>query len=317
MTAYGFKVMELYATPPRRDERISFTEPVPDGLLSCVTDTANAVMMQGERDDTRNVYSRISDVQRSNWGLLIKMKGGTFGEPREVFDVDMDDPESPTRPINRNDAVLSDFRTIAIIPPHGAAGILIVETRSRSHLTTQLMRALNYGLQSEGLKLRILRETTDDFAWRNYLDQSDVDIKSIELVQTTQSPDRTRFTEENVKRARLQLDVFDNSPVKRRVAQVLSGMVGTSVRRPQLAGIVGLANFSDDDFDQQKIIFVKDGKERKIEVTTGWPAFTYTIDTDEPLTDSEFAQETRQVAGETLRELNVDFERNYWPRITD
>jgi hypothetical protein len=244
------------------------------------------------------------------------MKGGTYGELRELFDVDIDDPDSEPRPVNANDAVLSDFRSLAIIPPHGEAGLLISETRSRSHLTSQLIRQLNFQLQDNGVKLRILRETTDEFAWRNYLNESDVDIKSVELVQTRQSPDRTRFTHENVKRSRLQIDIVDNSAIKRRLTEFLSSITGGYAPRPRLAGIVGLAmDLSDEDFDQEKIIIVEDGKERKIEVTRGWPQFTYTIDSNAALTDSEFVDEVMTVVHDTLIELNVDLERNWRPKF--
>jgi hypothetical protein len=137
------------------------------------------------------------------------LKGGSYGELRELFDVDEDDPDAPTRPVMPTDAVLSDFRVLFVIPPYGLSGLIIVETRSRSHLTGQAIRQINSQLMRHGVWLRTRREITDAAAWQQYLSAGNVGVKAVELIQTTQSADRTSFTSENVKRTHVQIDLYD------------------------------------------------------------------------------------------------------------
>lgn len=314
MTTYGYRVMELISTPPRKTSAMAFTDPEPLGLHRTVVDAASAIMA-GEKDEKRGLYTRIRQVRADAWGILITIKGGPYGELRELFDVENGDPLAPSRPVHPTDAVLSDFRVLFLVPPYGAKGLLISETRSRSHLTAYALKQLNTKLLPSGVKLRIVRDATDAIAWANYLDSGEAGVKSVELVQTTPSPDRTRFTNENVKKSRLQIDLVDGSPLKRRVSEFLNGMLGTRTR-PGLAGIVGLnSNFTDEDFDEENIIIVDDGRERKIEVTGPWPSFTYTLDSDTRLSDSDFVDAVLPTAYDTLRGLNVDIAANWRPRL--
>lgn len=316
MAKYGYRVMELIATPPNKMSEVAFTEPVPGGLREAAFTAAKAAMTSGEKNDQRGVYTRVSDVKADAWGILLTVKGGQYGESRELLDVDSVDPDEPMRPVGPSDAVLSDLRVLLLIPPYGTKGLLVTETRSRSHWTSFVLNRLNLELRSLGVKLRTVREATDALAWSNYLSRDEVGIKSVELIQTTQSADRTRFTSENVKSARLQLNIDDGSELKRRLSSIVRGFTGQNVRHLQLAGVVGLrADFSDDDFDEEKIIVVDGDREQKINVSGGWPQFTYSFDTDYVLSDSEFVDGVLDVARKTLEHLNVDIAADWRPRI--
>jgi hypothetical protein len=101
----------------------------------------------------------------------------------------------------------------------------------------------------------------------------------------------------------------------RRVNEFLRSIIGRS-QRGRLAGVLGLtADFSADDFDQEKVIVVEDGRERKINVTTGWPQFTYAIESDGRLSDEKFVEEVTDVARDMLVELNVDLASNWRPQF--
>jgi len=316
MAKYGYRVMELIATPPNKSAEIAFTDPEPSGLRDAVLTAAKAAMASGERNDQRGMYTRVTNVKDDAWGVLLTVKGGQFGEPRELLDVDSDDPDEPTRPIGPSDAVLSDLRVLLLIPPYGSKGLVVAETRSRSQWISFVLRRLNLELRSVGVKLRTVRDTTDAIAWGSYLSRDEVGIKSVELIQTNQSVDRTRFTSENVKSARLQLNIADGSELKRRLSAILQGLSGETVRRPRLAGVVGLrADFSDEDFDEEKIVIVDGEREQKISVSGGWPLFTYTFDTDYALSDAEFVDGVLDIARRTLEHMNVDVATNWRPRI--
>lgn len=317
MAKYGYRVMELIATPPSKMAEVAFTEPDPGGLRDAVMTAAKAAMASGERNDDRGVYTRVSNVKADAWGVLMTVKGGSYGESRELLNIDSSDPDEPTRPVGPSDAVLSDLRVLLLVPPYGTCGLIIAEIRTRSHWTSFVLRRLNSELKSVGVKLRVRRDTTDALAWGNYLSRDEVGIKSVELIQTTQSADRTRFTAENVKSVRLQLGIEDGSTIKRRLSLILRGLAGERSRRPRLAGVVGLRmGLSDDDFDDEKIVIVEGDREQKISVSHGWPQFTYDLDTEFLLTDAEFVDGVLDVARKTLEHMNVDIATNWRPRIS-
>ncbi|MFF1614846.1 hypothetical protein ACFVYA_44410 [Amycolatopsis sp. NPDC058278] len=309
---------ELYVTPPRKRDRMALTEPeAVGGLYQAVLRAAKDAMARGEKDETRRHYTRVSQVRSDAWGILLNVKGGEYGEPREVIDVDSDEPEEDPRQIGQSDAVLSDFYSLLIIPPYGDAGLLITEVKGRSHLLPQTLRQLNYRLRDLGVFLRVTSDTVDARAWSEFLSDDSVGVTGVELVQSRPSPDRTRFTEENVRRSRLHLDLEDGSQVKARVIDALRAMIGQEPKRPQLVGLVGLRDFEDEDFDEERIVTVYDGKERKIDVRSSWPRFTYAIDTDSRLTAEQFVREVASTALDSLKLLNVDVAANWRPRIAD
>ena len=318
MATYGYRVMELVLTPPRRQERIAFTEPeMSGGLYNSVLAAAQDARLAGEKDATRSRYTRISRVRHDAWGILLTVKDGEYGELREIIDVDDGNPNAPTRQVGRSDAVLSDFYVLLIVPPYGCTGLLISEIKGRSHLTPETLRQLNFRLRNEGLWLRATSDTVDAYAWNEFLSDDRVGVTAIELIQTTQSPDRTHFTNENVKRAKLQIDLIEGSSTKQRILAALREMTGNSPRRPKLAGIVGLRNFEDEDFDEEHIVTVRDRRERKIDVTSNWPRFTYPIDSTDRLSEEEFVREVSGTAYDALKLLNVDVAGNWRPRIAD
>ena len=48
-----------------------------------------------------------------------------------------------------------------------------------------------------------------------------------------------------------------------------------------MAGVVGLKGAAtDDDFDEQRLVYVQDGRQRTITVNQDWPALVYALDGD-------------------------------------
>ncbi|WP_162834462.1 hypothetical protein [Amycolatopsis circi] len=319
MTTYGYRVAELFITRPRKQTpRIALTEPeAAGGLYQAVFKAANDALARGEKDEVRRHYTRISQVRADAWGILLTVKGGDYGEPREVIDVDADETLGNPRSIGQSDAVLSAFYSLLIIPPYGESGLLITEVKGRSHLQGATLRQLNYKLRDLGVFLRITSDAVDGHAWSEFLADDAVGVTGVELVQSTPSPDRTRFTSENVRRSWLHLDLENGSQLKAKVVNALRAMIGQPDRRPRLVGLVGLRDFDDEDFDEERIITVRDGKERKLDVRSSWPRFTYQIDTEERLTAAEFVDEVASTARDALTFLNVDVAANWRPVIDD
>src|SRR5205823_3554933 len=135
------------------------------------------------------------------------------------------------------------------------------------------------------ITVRVNSEFADEYAWSRFLDTEEINVRSVELVQNTRSSDRTNFTEENVKRTTLKIDLEDGTEAKRRITGAIRTLRGKD--RPNLAGMIGLAHYHDEDFDEERIIAVVDGRQRKLNVTSGWPSFTYVIEGDERPTDEQ------------------------------
>ncbi|MBF6332798.1 hypothetical protein [Nocardia transvalensis] len=319
MTTYGYRVMELYATPPGKPrDRISFDQPVDveGGLRTLVLKAARLALDTGKLDENRNKYIKFAEVRDDNWGILLTAKGGEWGESRELVDV-YDDPDVESRPINPSDAVISDFHALFIVPPYGDTGLLVTEVKGRSHWTVETLAQINLKLDAHGIKLRLSWDLVDASAWNAYFSDETVGVKSVELVQKYPSSDRTRFTNENVKSARLEIDLLEGSEVKQRVIRVLNAMREGRRQAPRLAGVVGLTEFGDSDFDEERIVTVKDGKTRKINVTTSWPKFVYTLDATEHPTGPEFVNLVRGTVSDTLKLLNVDLASNWRPHFVN
>lgn len=312
MSTYGFRVFELFTTPLRSFNRMSFTDPEPDGLRAVIQELAEKrVESGGEKNEKKTVYNRFDAVHASGWGVLVTASGGYYGEPAQVVDVESGEE---ARPISVTDAVLRESRVLMLIPPYGETGLLIAETRGRSHLAAGVLVQLNNSLKDYGIKLRTVTDLADEHAWARFLDAEEIGIRSVELIQRARSADRTNFTSENVKKSTLIIDLEDGTEAKQRLRGALSELRGKK-QRPNLAGMIGLSHYRDEDFDEERIIAVVDGRDRTINITSNWPAFTYTIDAEGRPSDQHFVEEACAVAKTTFPAMNVDLAADWRPRI--
>jgi hypothetical protein len=319
MPTFGYKISALYLTPYRRqDVRLAFDHmQFGNGDASAAIKAAlkKAKSKQGQADDTNLHYVRLEKIRSDNWGHLVRAKGGSYGDAAEVVEAASGDPRGTIEP---GDAVIRDGRVLFIVPPTGELGLMVSEVRSRSHLTAAVLKELNKQLAIQpGVTARLEHEIADNVAWNEYLDQSDLRVSGVELVQHRRSADDTRFTEEDVvSRSTLRLQLVDTTEVQGRLRQAIDSLRGQQHQQPRLAELVGLRRYGDDAFDEQRLIVVQDGKERKIRVTTGWPSFTYAIDSEEQLSDRKFLAEVRSASEDTLRALGADIPGSgWWPNI--
>ena len=311
---YGYKVSVAYLTPRYRPEdRVALDDPAlgDQGALGLVTRVLNEAM-KGEADERRSVYTRFDRVTSSGWGVLLAASGGSFGEPAEVVDRRTGDPRAS---LGTDDALLRDARLLFVLPPYGTQGLMISEARGRSHLGPAVVTRLNKRLASAGLVLRLDTAVADDVAWNAYLEREDVSVSGVELVQHRRSADGGRFTEEDViKKARLSLDLAPDTRTQQRVRGALGQLRGKRAGRVQLAGLVGLRQYGDDDFDEERLFVVQDGRRRNLNVTHGWPAFAYDLGEDR-LSEAEFLAAVHDAAADTLAALEVDRSPTWWPVV--
>lgn len=313
---YGYKVATAYLTPPNRPgERIAFDDPDlgADGARGLLHDALQA-LMGGADDEQRSLYSRLDGVHMDGWGVLLSASGGSYGEAAEVVDRRTG---RARRALAHDDAVLRDARLLWLMPPHGTVGLLLSEARGRSHLGPAVVRRLNYHLKLTGAVMRLDSDVADDVAWSGFLDHADVSVSGIELVQNRRSLNGGRLTEEDVvSKALLTLSLEPGTQTQRRVRDAVGALRGRQRQRLNLAGLVGLRRYGDDDFDEEHLVVVQDGRKRRVNVTSGWPSFVYDLGEDR-VSDAEFLDEVRQAAEDTMEALEVDHPQDWWPRLRE
>lgn len=315
---YGFQLLGLTITRTYKHDPMAFDNAVfgkggARGYLARVL--AEIITAgQGDADAQRSTYFRINTAKMGGWTLYTEASGGAFGEVRDIVDTNT---HTKSGTIAYSDAVLQQMTMVMVVPPYGDQGLLIAETRGRSHLSTSLFRRLNNRLKSDGLYVRFDHSVADSVAWEDFLSRDEVDVNSIELVQKNRSADRTNFGDnKRVSKATLTIKLSDDRSTKERVIAALRPSIKAKTMA-KLTGVVGLTSVTDDDFDEQRVVYVEDGRERKLNVTAGWPIFTYPIDTPGQPSASEFLTAAQEPAADILRSLDINLQQAWWPREAD
>jgi hypothetical protein len=315
--SYGYQIFGVSLTPVRRPgEKINFNNSMfgSKGARGYLADHVAALLAQGQgaSDPRRGTYFRLDNGKTGGWTVVLEASGGAFGEQREVVDTTT---HATSSTIGLNDAVLQSMTMILMIPPYGDTGFLVSETRGRSHLTSGLYEAMKVRTSARGLLMRLDRSISDEVAWNAYLNRTSVDIKSLELRQKTRSRDRTNFgNDRRVASATLSLRLRNDADTKRSLIDVIRPSA-KSGKLAKVASVVGLENISDDDFDEQTVIYVENGRERRLNVTQNWPAFIYPINgTTAPTTEDVLDEALSDVAG-ICDDIGLDRSDDWWPSV--
>ncbi|MDO9378647.1 MAG: hypothetical protein Q7T56_07340 [Nocardioidaceae bacterium] len=309
----GFRVFRAFLTQQRSYDEIPFDHPDlgPDGIQGLMSAAVvDRVEAGGEVHESSSHFLRVDDARAGGWVIALTASGGGYGVERDVVDVVTG---ATKQPIGSGDAVLNRLMTLLVLPNFGCDGLLIAQTQGRSHLTSALLRDVNYALHERGFHLRLEANLTDEIAWNDYLNSDGVDVKEIQLVQHVPSPDRTSFGDGRVVRATLSLVLSDAGDTKKSVLGRMREAF-TENKRPELTDLVGMTAAGDDDFDEQKIVYVKNKRERTIKVEQSWPAFIHEISSDKPLDLKTLLGECRDDAQAVLAELGVDRPSTWWPQ---
>jgi hypothetical protein len=316
LATFGYKLFTLYLTPPRKPgDRLAFDLPQfgQERALGAIIDAADEVFNAGGDDDKgRKAYIELNKVSSQGWCSLLTASGGAYGESGEIVNV----TTGQRSRLTHDDAVIHDARNLFVLPPFGDVGLLVAETRGRGTLVPSLLRRLNYQLDKIGALLRVESELADDVAWNNFLDDGASEITAVELVQHQRTADGSRLTKDAVIRgAYIRLSVEQGS-IQGRLKSAVAAAKGKNPQPPNLAGVVGLRGFSDDAFDEEKVVIVDGRRERTLNVTSRWPSFIYNFSTDDrPADPADFLAEIRDSVEDTLDEMNVDRPKldQWWP----
>jgi hypothetical protein len=313
---HGYKLSRLILTPPYRPtEELAFDNPVfgPEGARGFLADVVAEILGgQGVADERDSSYFRVDKADLGGWVLAIQGSGGSYGEPREVVNTRS---HAARGSIGVDDAVLQHLTFLMVIPPSGTSGVLVSEVRGRSHLTAGLLRRLKNHLLDKGVAIRLESNIADEVAWNDFLDEDNVDVRSVELTQRNLSSDRTNFgSPKNVSRARLILDLSNDPDLKRGVFERIRDSRSTG-KLAKLTSLVGIQMVDDDDFDEQKIVYVQDGRERSIRVTATWPSFTHDIDSAVVPDLGTILSAAQTDTANVLQVMGVDRQSGWWPTV--
>lgn len=305
VAAYGYRIsLFTLAWKGHPKHKLDFDElTLPKPAIELFDDVLKDMINRGETDARKSTFFTVDSMRRSNWGLVTEASGGEFGSEARAVDVGTG---LKTKDITAEEAVLRGSRLLMLIPPGEQYGMIISEVQGNASLLSPFINGVNLRLNSYGLKIHPENEIADGVAWTSYLGQSGVGINGVELI-TKQSVDRTNFDFDDsagVSGVRLFVGVEPGSSISRRIFEGLKTMVGQQ-RHLDLVGLIGIRHYADEDFDEEKIITVKDGQKRTLDVSHGWPRFVYRIsDTVRPDED-DFLTAVSTTAFTVFQEVGV------------
>lgn len=292
MPTFGYRVFGMRVTPRGRPEDFLEFSNVSDGRS--VTDLLSSVLLpsaDASRDDRNRRLTAIDNVVALQCGLLTEVSSGVFGEAGYLQDAD--DP-SKRVPIGVGDATMRPLRNLFVIPEKGTYGMIVAECRGRGTVLPGLIKYLNNVLP---VYLRTDRDVVDGAAWADEIAQSRV--KGFELKSQHHSADMTPFVREaGVRRVNLSVTVERNSELAERITGALR-QLRSGQGAPKLSGLVHLEGISEDEFDEERILYNDGfGRNRSLVVSSDLPAFIYPFDPpDDRPDDDDFLAETKDTVG--------------------
>ncbi|MDJ0319515.1 hypothetical protein [Pseudarthrobacter sp. PS3-L1] len=315
MSAFGYRIsLFQLAIKGRPKDTYPFDHKSLGGsLLSLLDGEIKQMVNQGEADDRKSTFFTVDSERRDNWGLVTEASGGAYGSEARAVNVTSG---QKTKDISSDEAVLRGSRIVFIVPPSGEYGIIISEVQGNASLLSPFVNQLNFRLGLKNLRIHLEKDVADGVAWMQYLNSSDVGITGVELV-TKQSVDQTSFDfsdSSGVSGVRMFVGITPGSGLAKKFAATLKSMVGKGRQPFQLVGLVGLKDYADSDFDEEKIITVQDGQKRILEVSHGWPRFVYPLDTNVRPSEQDFLKEIQSSAFSVLHEVGITPPQGWFPK---
>jgi hypothetical protein len=173
---------------------------------------------------------------------------------------------------------------------------------------THFHNALDKGLRKHMLMLRGEHDIADGVGWENFLSRDDVGIQGVDLVQHGDAVDGALVDPAGLRGLRLFLNIDPGGPKAAQIFRELKTLI-TGHTGIDLAPLLGV---HADGFDEQKIVTIKDGKQRTINVTSGWPRFVYPIDEQTRPSDQDFENACHDVLEEVLEVKGVIRDQGWW-----
>ncbi len=309
--AYGYRLFQVEIGKFRRpDVRYDFDNVGlhSEGAFGLFRDTLADLVESSARDDDRLTYFGVDDVRYGGWTFQISASNGQFGRERRVRNTTTNEDGTP---IGANDAVLDDLPLVLIVPNHGRHGLLVAATSGRSHNAFAFARSIDQKWRDRGLSLKLVSDLADRTAWSTFLGQTDVDVTHVELIQTAVTADRPTFgSSGHVSRARVTLTLADQH-TKQSVIQRVKNKVLNN-QDLALTGVFGMA-LRDEDFDDYGILYVKDGRQKRLSITNDYPHFIYPIDGSTEPSAGELALAAVSDVQYLMDEIGIQYPSTWMP----
>lgn len=308
MTSYGYRVGLFHVTETRRNEPLDMSFLVggrPIGEL--IAEELKAIVGLGERDEKRSTYFSLDSLRQTGWLFRMYGSSGIFGSAARVVDTTTHQ-QVDGKDIGEDEAVLRAARILAVVPPSEKVFLAAFEVQGNGSLMSHFYNALDKGLRKHMLTLRGDHDIADGVGWENYLSRDDVGIQGVDLIQHGDAVDGALVDPAGVRGLRLYLNI---DPGGSKAVQILRELKTLLTGHPSidLAPVLGV---HANGFDEQKIVTVKDGKQRTINVTSGWPRFVYPIDDQTRPSDQDFESACQDVLEEVLEVKGVVRDPGWW-----
>jgi hypothetical protein len=309
--AFGYRLFQVEIGQYRKPEvRYDFDNVGlhSEGAFGLFRDTLASMIASSARDDDRLTYFGLDDVEYGGWVFQISASNGSYGRVRRVRNTSTN---KDGKPLGKNDAVLDDLPLVLVIPSYGRYGLLVAATSGRTHNAFSFARAVDQKWRERGLAMKLVSDLADRTAWSTFLGQSDVDVTHVELIQSSVTPERPTFgTSGHVSRARVMLTLADSQTKK----SVLDRVKDKVLRNKDLAlaGVFGMS-LKDADFDDYGVLYVKDGRQKRLSISNDYPHFIYPLDgTTEP-SASELASSAMSDVEYLMSEIGIKYPNTWMP----
>ncbi|WP_138443557.1 hypothetical protein [Sinomonas susongensis] len=260
----------------------------------------------GVAEEKRSSYFSLDFLHRASWIVRMAGSSGVFGTPATVVDTTTGSPVA-AKAILADEAVMRDSRILAVLPPSEKVFAAAFEVQGNGSLMTHFARALDKALRTHNLKLQGEHDVADGVGWRNYLQRDDVEITGVDLVQRGDHVDGAFVEPAGVRNVRLSLGIDPAGPKARDIFRLLRGYgAGAHINVAAMVGVDGR------DFDEQTIKTVQDGRNRTINVSSGWPRFVYSIHDHLRPSGADFEAASRDVLEEILAVNGVTRTPGWW-----
>ena len=308
--AFGYRIFQVSIGRPHvPDVRYDFDNAAlhSDGAIGLIKDTLRG--LSGGADGDRFTYFGIEAIRSGGWVISIDATGGQFGRTRRIKNTVTNVEKSP---VSSTDAVVDDLPLILVIPSYGKQGILVAAVEGRSHNAYALQRELNLKLKAKSLTIKLASDLADATAWGSFLDQTDLDVTHVELIQTQVTSQRPTFGQSSkVSRARLLLTISDAATKSSVLTRVKAALTGGGALG--LTGVFGMTGLDDGDFDDYRVIYVKDGREKSLTVSSDYPHFIYPLEGKQAPSADELAEASMSDVEHLMANMNINHPTDWFP----
>lgn len=273
-----------------------------NGAAGLIETSLKSLLKRGDADANRATYFTVDSVDVGGWLFRIAASGGQYGRPRRIRDTQTDQDKPGISP---DDAVLDDLPMLLVIPDHGQQGVLVAACQGRSHHVYDFNRVIDGQLRARALDMPIVSNLADASAWESFLNEPNLDVTKVEMIQTNVDPTRPTFGKSaNVARAKLTLTVANAATKNNVLGRVKTAVLG---KKPlKLAGVFGMT-LKDDDFDDYRIVYEQNGREKSLSVGTGYPHFIHPLDGASPPTMDELLKASTGDIEHLMTELGITY----------